>query len=316
MKINKYIILLLAFSFLSVSSPLGANAQDELPAESVVEEQSAEVVIPPLFEYPVAPDELPDLESKVNYLMEHFWDPMDFKAKSVDQNALNHAFGVYSQAMPYASRNKVFEGVKKLIGKIKGNPGLTYQFTKAAEENMFGPRADVWIDDIYIMFLDNLAANKKIDNLRKMRYEEQRQILKATAIGAKMPQLKFQNRYGSVSEFKPAKDLTLLEFGNPECDDCRYTKLKLEISSDINDLMHDGKLDIAFIIPDDEDGELLELTQSYPDSWIVGSAVEDTAENFDIRATPCIYILDKEGKIIAKNVDIETAVLILTEHSK
>ena len=51
------------------------------------------MVIPPLFEYVVAPDELPDLRSRTDYLMDNFWSPFDFKnTKYVDQNALNHDF--------------------------------------------------------------------------------------------------------------------------------------------------------------------------------------------------------------------------------
>lgn len=295
--------------------PFCTKAQDSeaLPADSL---ESNEVVIPPMFEYPVAPEELPDLVSKTSWLMDHFWDPFDFKkATVVDQNALNHAFGVYAQSMPYADPEKVKTGTKNLINKIKGNPGLTYQFTKAAEENLYGPRADVWIDEIYIMFLDNLMSNKKIDKIKKARYEEQYRILKATAPGQPLPELEYTSLDGKIQKFKPVKKYTIIEFGNPECEDCQLSKFQLEISGAVKEYIEDGLLDVAFFIPEDDTGELLPQTASYPDTWIKGS-VEDAFDSFDLRATPTMYVVDEKGNIIAKNVGVQTAIGIVEQMVK
>lgn len=75
---------LLLFLLLSTAVPSTGMAQDVITIE-------------PLFEYPTAPEELPTINEKSDYLVEHFWDRMDFKSKStVDQNALNDAFRVYA----------------------------------------------------------------------------------------------------------------------------------------------------------------------------------------------------------------------------
>ncbi len=62
---------------------------------------NAEVIeIEPLFEYPVAPEEIISLSDKSNWLMQHFWDNMDFKKKdAVNQSALNDAFRVFTLPM-------------------------------------------------------------------------------------------------------------------------------------------------------------------------------------------------------------------------
>lgn len=286
-----------------------------LPQDSIQQDENS-IFIPSLFEYVVAPEELPDLQSKSDYLMDNFWNPMDFKkAKTVDQIALNHAFNAYAEIMPYASYDKVMGSVKKLINNIKNNPGLSYQFCKAAEESLYGPRANFWIDEIYIQFLENLINNKKVDKNKKIRYADQLRILKNTERGARFPHLEYITPEGKRVEFKPTKEFTLVEFGNPECDECSFAKLKLEISSVINDLIDFGRMELAFIIPDDESEELLPQIKDYPEKWTKGSGI-DTIESFDLRATPAFYILDKEGKIVAKNVGVETAVGILEEMAK
>ena len=128
----KYLIL----SSVCISTFVGGN----VAAQDVIE-------IQPLFEYPTAPEELNSLADKSDYLVEHFWDSMNFKNKTtVDQTALNHAFRVYTAPLRWANRDKALVSVNKLIESIQKNPALFIQFTKAAEENMYGPRAEVWVD--------------------------------------------------------------------------------------------------------------------------------------------------------------------------
>lgn len=329
MKKKKYIPLIAGISIISLAMAVPALSQEGaieeveeveeiLPFEAqdtIFNEQG--VVIPPLFEYPTAPDDSPSLEARTNYLMDHFWDPMDFKnSKVVDQNALNHAFSVYTGAMPYADPEKVMASIKDLISKIKGNTGLTYQFARAAEENLYGPRADMWIDEVYIPFLENLMANKKLDSNKKSRYQEQLKILKSTQPGQTMPQFEYADRKGAKSQFKISKPYTLVEFGNPECEDCHLAQFRLQISGSVNDMISDGLLEVAFIIPEEDAGDLLAKTESYPEKWTVGAAAEDLFEKLDLRATPAIYLIDGKGKIIAKNVGPETAITILEQSVK
>lgn len=305
---NKYYCI----SLLIITSFISAKGQNEEATET----GANEIVIQSLFEYPVAPEEMETLQERTDYIMENFWNPFDFKNRNVvDQSALNHAFDVYTSSMPYASPEKVIESTEKLIKNLKKNPILSLQFAKAAEESLYGPRAKFWIDDIYIMFLKNIADNKDINVARKARYIDQLNILTKTSVDAQYPPFTYTDKSGNIISFKPSKEFTLIEFGNPDCEDCRYTKLHLDISGTISDLLNDNRLEVMFIIPDDEDGTLLAMTDDYPEKWTVGSS-DDVMGVYDLRATPAIYILDKNGKIAAKNVSVDTAIGILELMSK
>lgn len=308
-----YIALLLAASMHTMTA-----AAQNMPADTTVAQTSHGDVlfIDPIFEYPVAPDEIPDLNGKTNYLMEHFWDKMDFKSReTVDQTALNHAFATYMSSAPYADEDKVIASVEKLTKKIKGNEMLTIQFAKAAEETIYGPRAEMWIDRLYIPFLEVYLKDKKIPDSRKIRYKEQLRILKSTATGEKAPDMKIELRDGSLTNFSPSREFTLIEFGDPDCGDCRYARMKIDMSSVISDLLASGRLEVMFIIADeDEDGGLMKMTAEYPRKWTVGKS-GDAIENYDLRATPAFYVLGPGGKIIAKNVSVDTAIEILREAS-
>lgn len=269
------------------------------------------IYIEPLFEYPMAPEELPDLKSKSEYVLSHFWDNMDFNGVgTVDQNALNHAFKTYTAALPFSSADVAVNSVNSLLKSAKGSPTLLLQLTKAAEESLYGPRADFWSDDLYKMFLKAVISEKSIPDIRKARYERQLRLLESCAVGKKFPQIRLTLRNGRHREFKADKEWTLIEIGNPDCDDCRFAKTKLSMASDLQEMVEDGELEILFIVADavpEDQPELLEQFSSYPLYWT--PAISYGADDrLDIRTTPCFYLLGKKGDILGKNMDVSSAI--------
>ncbi|MBD5357060.1 MAG: DUF5106 domain-containing protein [Bacteroides sp.] len=271
------------------------------------------IEIEPLFEYISAPEELATLDEKSNYLVEHFWDKMDFKTKTtVDQTALNHAFKVYTTTIRFAEKNKATASVNKLLENLSKNPTLLLQFTKAAEENIYGPRADVWIDEVYIKFLQTLIKNKKIPQARKDKYEKQLSMLESSIVGNKAPQFKFENSNGTEASYFPMTTPTILIFGDPANTDWRIARLRMETNTALNQAVEKGKINILFILPDFQEGWKDEVA-NYPQRWTVGCA-DKLGENLDIRAKSSIYFasvwfVDSEGKIALKNTPLEEVIV-------
>lgn len=294
---NIGIFIKFAFAFVlmvSMTIPGYAQTQDVL-------------VIEPLFEYPVAPEEIDGLQEKSDYLMEHFWDNMDFRQKdAVDQNALNDAFKVYSIPMRWADGTKTLESVDKLITRISRNPVLSLQFAKAAEEALYGPRAGAWNDEIFLKFIDNVIKCKGVKKERKLRYEMLRNQLGSTLRGSVPPEFDYKRPDGSSAHYHPNGIITIIEFGDPDCDDCRHAKLKMETNVALMQLVERGKVNILFIYVDPED-DWQEKLKDYPSEWHVGAS-DEVGDIYDLRATPSIYIVDRNGKVAAKNVPVTTAI--------
>lgn len=301
---TKYISAIAALLLSTGNISMSAVTPGETPQ---VEEEQAPTVVYQLFEYPVAPEDLPDLTSKSDWLMKNFWNGMDLKKRnSVDQSALNHAFEVYSAAMPWASRDAVIEGSKKLLKQIEKNPVLLLQFTKAAEESLYGPRSNFWIDEVYTLYLKSLVANKKIEPARKMRFQDQLNRLTASAVGSFAPVFDYENREGTQMKYFPMTTFTILEFGDPDCDDCRMARLELVSSVGLSKLIEQGKVNIMFIIPNAEDDWKTKV-ENYPAQWTVGAS-DNADDSYDLRVTPAIYVIDGTGKIIEKNIPMTQAI--------
>lgn len=265
---------------------------------------SQEIIqIEPLFEYPVAPEELPTMAEKSNYLVEYFWDSFDYKRKtSVDQNALNHAFKVFTVPMRYADKEKSVAAVEKIITQISKNPTMLLQFTKAAEENMYGPRAEFWVDEVYLKFLEAIVKNKKVSETRKSKYETQYNVLRNTLVDGYAPMFKFTDRRGKEATYFPMSTPTLIIIGNPKDADWRMTRVRMESNIPLTQEIDKGKVNIIFIV-DSEMSDWEKETEGYSPKWTVGIA-PDIKKTLDIRISPSAYVVGTDGKIVAKNIPV------------
>lgn len=284
--INRILTSIFLFSFLWVFS-------NQVKAQEIIE-------VAPLFEYPTAPEELESLDKKSNYLVEHFWDSFDFKGKkAVDQNALNHAFKVYVTPLRFADKAVALKATDKMLDKLSKNPLYLFQFTKAAEENLYGQRAEIWIDEIYIKYLDAVLANKKISSERKEKYSRQRKAIGSWQTGQTASEFTFENLNGETNRYFPMSTPTIIIFGDPQDPDWRLTRLKLETNSKLEENINKGKLNLLYIVSSPS-ADWKEAVGGYPSKWKVGKNEE--IENYvDIRMKPSAFLIGGDGKLIIKN---------------
>lgn len=268
--------------------------------------------IEPLFEYPVPPDECESLTERCEYLVKNFWNNFDFKKKEpVDQHALNAAFGVYASAIRFASKKEVDQSIDKLLKTISSNPTQLLQFTKAAQENFYGPRAEAWSDEVYLRFLDPIIKNKKLPEKRKATYVKQAQILNNSRVGEVFPSFSFMDRNDEKKQYFPMSTPTLMIFGNPDDIDWKLSKIKMDSNLQLNDALEKGKINILYIVPFDLP-DWKKATDTYNSHIIVGQAKE-LGDVVDIRLTPSIYIIGSDGKILNKFLTPERAVSTILE---
>lgn len=305
MKVKRIYNIRLFAAIAAIGLGLPISAQDTSSDQPVID--NGITYLEPLFEYPIAPEELTEFADKCDWLAENFWSKLDVKNQNaVDQVKLNHAFQVYATTAQYASKEKVNLALDKLLKSMQKNPTLLVQFTKAAEETIYGPRAEVWIDELYVKILRSALASKKFPQSRKARYEEQLKQLENTLIGGTPATFDFTRTNGDPARYFPMSTPTIIIFGDPGCDDCRMSRLRMESNVTFSKAVTDGKLNVLYIIPDAELGWEKEVAD-YPKTWSVGAS--DTVSGiYDLRDTPDIYLIDSEGKIVAKHIGTLTAI--------
>lgn len=270
------------------------------------------IEIQPLFEYPVAPEELTTLTDKSEYVVTHFWEPLDTKnQQAVVQMALDHAFEVFSSAVKWSKPDVANQAVDKLLSRVSGNPTLLYQLTKSAERYFYSPNADFWPDDLYLKFIDATLKNKKISDRNKEKYRKQAQTLRNTKVDNTAPKFDFEEADGKISSYFPMSTPTLLIFGDPEDTDWRMARLRLETNTALSQALDKGKINILYIV-DKTEGDWKNTVSNYPSNWKVGKGI-DLDSIYDIRLNPTIYLIGSDGKIKDKYMLLETAVTQVLE---
>ncbi len=264
------------------------------------------IYVDPLFEYPIAPEELSSFSEKCDWLADNFWNGLDVKSKdAVDQNKINDAFKVFATTCQYASKEKVTAAVDRLMKNLQKNPTLLFQMTKAAEETIYGPRAEFWIDELYAKILSAALANKKFPSSKRARYELQLKQLENSLMGKTPARFDFVRPNGDPAQYFPMSTPTIIIFGDPECDECRMGKLKMQSNVEFSKAVNDGKINVLFIIPDAE-SDWKEKVADFPKNWTVGAS-DTVADIYDIREVPEIYIIDSEGKVSNKHIGVVKA---------
>lgn len=274
--------------------PAAAQAAVAAPADGTV-------YVDALFTYPEAPEYLGDITSRSDYLMDNFWTPMDFKQKTVNQAALQHAFDVYVAPMMWAQKAKVVNSVAALVKKLSKNPSLATQFMRAAEEALHSRRSEFYIDEVYEMMLEGYVANKKVPKERKTRYATQLSALRATKPGSPMPAVALTDSLGNAVEVAQGLQYTVVVFGTPRQDEMRQWTLRLGAMLEVERLCRDGIMAIAVADTDDPSEEGNAYLASLP-GFVTGGYVRHPEQTFDIRISPCAYIVAGDGTVLARNV--------------
>ena len=105
-------------------------------------------------------------------------------------------------------------------------------------------------------------------------------------------------------------DNVILFFSNPGCEDCKAVIDQLSSLPDLNGAIAAGVLAVVNVYPDEDLSQWHAYAPVYPDNWYNGYD-QDLAVGaglYNLRAIPSLYLLDKDKKVVFKDVD--TSILL------
>jgi cytochrome oxidase Cu insertion factor (SCO1/SenC/PrrC family) len=121
--------------------------------------------------------------------------------------------------------------------------------------------------------------------------------LKLNRIGTPAADFTFTLRNGKKMALHDAKaDFTILFFSNPGCEDCKAVIDQLSSLPGLDAAIAAGRLAVVNVYPDEDLTEWHNYAPVYPDNW------------YNLRAIPSLYLLDKDKKVIFK--DVEPSILL------
>ncbi len=257
-----------------------------------------------LFPYPQVPDTISTLENRSNYFVSHFWDKFDFGKQIKDIDKFEEAFKDYITFFQYAHRTVVRTSINDLMNKAQSNTKNFTTLAELAQKNLYDAGAFLKSDEAYMLFATNIIKSSKLKKIEKERYERLIVKINSNQQGMPAPSFEYIDLNGDKKSFNDLNaENILLFFNDPECEDCSISRLRLSTNVAINKLIDDGKLIIVSIYPGKYSKEWAEKAHTYSSKWVIG-AFEDADEIYDLRIIPNLYFLDKDKKIITKNISV------------
>ena len=157
---------------------------------------------------------------------------------------------------------------------------------------------------MYIPVLEAMLQTAALDDTEKIRPQMRLDWALKNRIGSKATNFQYTGITGQTGMLYHIKaDYVLLFFNNPECSSCIEHVQSIRNSAIINRLLLEKRLQILSVYPDREvENEWKKNHAIYPAEWIIGYDPSFTiGEKYDLKASPTLYLLDKDKMVLLKD---------------
>jgi len=207
------------------------------------------------------------------------------------------------------SPDSINKEIDKIIKKVEGNYKV-FQFVAVYLFNHFRESEIMGHDAVMVKLADDIYLTSKADWVSKefkADLRKQIDLIRPNLIGVKSENLIMDSYKGiHVALHDIEKDFTILIFWEPDCGHCKETLPKLKT---YYDNVKGSGIEVFAVCTTSDKVKWSKFIEENKLTWINGWDPERKS-NFDyyynVQTTPMIYILDRNKKIIAKKLSVES----------
>ena len=277
---------------------------------------------PQPFPMPKVPAMISSQKDYANYLVSHFWQPFFSEDREysrdtsliggVTEDAFSQAFINYATMLFMADTKRGLQEQEYLMEQAEkmaaADPRSNFfeTITSICDEYLYNPNSPLRNEEMYIPVEEAKLKSQFVSDDDKAEAAALLPRLKLNRVGTPAADFTFTLRNGSKMNLYDVKaDNIIMFFSNPGCKDCKAVIDRLMSMQGLNEAIADGKLAVVNVYPDEDLTEWFAYAPVYPDNWYNGFD-QDLAVGgglYNLRAIPSLYLLDKDKKVIFKDVD-------------
>lgn len=220
-------------------------------------------------------------QQKAEFIATHYWDNFNFAdTVLVTRTEITEPIFADFLKILYGAPALVIEkSIAAMMTKASADSIVYAHFVELSEKYLYDPNSPYRNEDIYITFLRNIIANEKLDDIYKVRSHYQLDMALRNRAGDKATDFEYTTPKGDKYTLYTTKgDPLLLFFQVSDCPTCRKVKTY------VKDKGIDKRVKILYVNP---------KTDTHLDTL------------YDLRASPTLYLLDKDKRVIFKDTPIE-----------
>lgn len=249
------------------------------------------------------------LEYSYRYMFNHYFDNINFSDKRLlNTPLLVQKLGFYFKQMVLPLPDSINDRVEWVLDKARANSEV-YNWTVRYLYNLYREAPIEGNTEVYNYIGENYIISEPTRWNDKTFVEKVRNRVdktKLNPIGEKATNLMLQSPDGKkVDLYNIKANYTILFFYNPECEACKPVSVAL---SDFSKQYRSKGVEVFAVYMDQKHDVWKAAIATKGQAWINifdpnGSAKIE--EKYDLYALPMIYLLDKDKKVVAKDVSVE-----------
>lgn len=255
------------------------------------------------FAYPVAPDTCSTLESRCNFIVSNFWGNYNITRPIADDAAFDVAFRDWVNFFRYAHRNIVMASIRDFMFKAQSNTPNLLKVGSEAEAALFSDGAEYWSDEVYLAFAQFMANAKHLKNDVREHYRDQILLINGCQEGMVL-NLEYTGTDGQRHKLTDLGAESYIVFVSDSGVDSSIDRVRLSTDMAVNALITGGHLAVVNIEPVKYSSQWAAAAAARTEGWVIGCN-DKLMQQMDVRKLPTCYFLDKDGKIVNKNLSVE-----------
>jgi len=271
---------------------------------------------------PDVPAMITDNNEAFDYIVTHYWDRLYSEDRPCAQDtslirgfteeAFEEIFYQFALLLRGASPQTGLKACRAFLDNTEkeqlNNPdGTLWDKVSDMYYHILQDPNSPWRNEEYcIPLIEKRLSSSLSTEEQKARAERDLPRFCLNRLGEKANDFAFTLRNGRQKRlYDIDSEYTILFFSNPGCTNCREVMESLQQFPGIDALIEAKKLAVANVYPDEDLGEWIKYSEIYPKNWLNGYdhllAVNNTPL-YNLRAIPSVYLLDKEKKVMLKDV--------------
>lgn len=295
----------------SRASDAGAAVREAGASLSGTEAGSPVRQFPGEFPLPQIPAVLRTPAERASYLIEHYWDCMEFTDTLCSRNRdfMEQQFVNFVDLFPLAGPDARVRAADNLMERAGADSTAFMLLADIAERYLYDPNSPMQNEEYCILFLEAVVRSPIPGEYGRLRPEYLLRCARKNRPGMSAADFGYLDRAGRRRTLYTtgADAPLLLLFYDPDCSHCR--EIMRDIADDVllNEAVRENRLTILAIYSDGDREVWNESRNDLPSGWIVGFDTEGIQERglYVLRAMPTLYLLDGAHRVVLKDASPE-----------
>ncbi|MDR0995090.1 MAG: DUF5106 domain-containing protein [Tannerella sp.] len=257
-------------------------------------------------------------EERAKYLVTHYWDNFNFSDTTAANlsESTESALVDYIDVLPYTTEDVAFASIKTMLGKAEAADSVYFYFLDMYEKYLHDPNSPMRNEEYYIPVLEQAMDSPLVKE--KTRTAALLALAQKNRLGHAATDFSYLTADGREGRLYGLKSpYTILFFYNPDCEHCREVIGQMMGSSDLEAMLHSKRLALLAVDAENDFAAWKEHLSAMGKDWTVAYDKKQrilSDEVYDLKASPTIYLLDKDKKVLLKDTSFERLMSYLKEH--